>query len=130
MNTDTPLPPDEPAGQNPPDGAIIDYTLGPSASGAVTLEIFDGAGNLVRAIRATIRWSRSIRTLAIPAYWVRPAHPFSNAPGMHRFLWDMHYAPVPEGRPNYGMQAIDHDTPAANEAPWVMPGAIHSETER
>jgi hypothetical protein len=29
---------------------------------------------------------------------------------------------VPEGRSNYGMQAIDHDTPATNEAPWVMPG--------
>ena len=28
MNTDTPLPPDEPAGQNPPDGAILDYYLG------------------------------------------------------------------------------------------------------
>ena len=27
MNTDTPLPPEEPAGQNPPDGAIIDYYL-------------------------------------------------------------------------------------------------------
>ena len=26
-NTDTPLPPDEPAGQNPPDGAIINYWL-------------------------------------------------------------------------------------------------------
>ena len=28
MYTDTPLPPDEPAGQNPPDGAIINYYLG------------------------------------------------------------------------------------------------------
>jgi hypothetical protein len=27
MNTDTPLPPEVPAGQNPPDGAIIDYWL-------------------------------------------------------------------------------------------------------
>ena len=26
-NTDTPLPPEEPAGQNPPDGAILDYYL-------------------------------------------------------------------------------------------------------
>ena len=33
MNTDTPLPPDEPAGQNPPDGAILDYTLGASHRG-------------------------------------------------------------------------------------------------
>ena len=27
MNTDTPLPPDEPAGENPPDGAVINYWL-------------------------------------------------------------------------------------------------------
>jgi hypothetical protein len=27
MNTDTPLPPDEPAAPNPPEGAIIDYYL-------------------------------------------------------------------------------------------------------
>jgi len=26
VNTDTPLPPDEPAGENPPDGAMIDYS--------------------------------------------------------------------------------------------------------
>ena len=33
MNTDTPLPPDEPRGENPPDGAIIDYTLKAAANG-------------------------------------------------------------------------------------------------
>ena len=38
-NTDTPLPPDEPMGENPPDGAMIDYSLGPETSGPVTLEI-------------------------------------------------------------------------------------------
>ncbi len=47
MNTDTPLPPDEPAGQNPPDGAIINYWL-PADAKTVTLEIFDAAGKLVR----------------------------------------------------------------------------------
>ncbi|HEU4642314.1 MAG TPA: glycosyl hydrolase, partial [Gemmatimonadaceae bacterium] len=35
-NTDTPLPPDEPAGENPPDGAIIDYWLGRAPTGPVT----------------------------------------------------------------------------------------------
>src|SRR3982750_856808 len=44
MNTDTPLPPDEPASKNPPDGAILDYYLGAAASGPVTLEILDAAG--------------------------------------------------------------------------------------
>ncbi|MGH9889040.1 MAG: glycoside hydrolase, partial [bacterium] len=40
---DTPLPPDEPAGENPPDGAILHYRLGAAAQGPVTLEIVDGA---------------------------------------------------------------------------------------
>src|SRR6185312_14562694 len=46
-NTDTPLPPDEPAGQNPPDGAIIDYYLNAKANGAATFEIIDAKGNVV-----------------------------------------------------------------------------------
>jgi hypothetical protein len=31
-NTDTPLPPDEPLAENPPDGAVIDYYLAQSAA--------------------------------------------------------------------------------------------------
>ena len=41
MFLDTPLPPEEPAGENPPDGAILDYYLKESAS-RVTLEVLDG----------------------------------------------------------------------------------------
>ncbi len=123
MNTDTPLPPDEPAGQNPPDGAILDYYLGPSASGPVTLEVSDGAGKLVRRYSSDDPVQPIDPTLAIPAYWVRQPHPLSNAAGMHRFLWDMHYSPVREGRANYPMQAIYHDTAPSNGAPWVMPGS-------
>ena len=44
LNTDTPLPPDEPAGENPPDGAMIDYFLPKDATGPVTIEIKDGKG--------------------------------------------------------------------------------------
>ena len=51
VNSDTPLPPDEPAGQNPPDGAIIDYTL--SSATPVTLEILDAAGRQVRKYSST-----------------------------------------------------------------------------
>ena len=32
-NTDTPLPPDEPLAENPPDGAVVDYFLAQAASG-------------------------------------------------------------------------------------------------
>jgi len=44
LNTDTPLPPDEPAGENPPDGAMIDYFLSKDARVQVTIELKDGKG--------------------------------------------------------------------------------------
>ncbi|MGA9645827.1 MAG: glycoside hydrolase, partial [Candidatus Korobacteraceae bacterium] len=47
-NSDTPLPPDEPAGQNPPDGTILNYYLKSPATGPATLEILDSAGTVVR----------------------------------------------------------------------------------
>ena len=49
-NTDTPLPPDEPAGQNPPDGAILHYSLeGPART--VSIEIIDAQGGVVRRVQ-------------------------------------------------------------------------------
>ncbi len=122
MNPDTPVPPDEPAGENPPDGAILNYYLGAESSGAVTLEILDSGGKLVRRYSSDDPAPKADPALAIPAYWVRPAQILSNQPGMHRFLWDMHYAPLPEARPEYPMQAIYHDTPLAPSSPWAMPG--------
>ena len=38
-NTDTPMPPEEPAGKNPPDGAILYYYLKNAATAPVTIEI-------------------------------------------------------------------------------------------
>jgi photosystem II stability/assembly factor-like uncharacterized protein len=123
MNTDTPLPPDEPAGQNPPDGAVLDYYLGAEASGPVTLEILDAAGVLVRRYSSEDQAQPiDIQALVVPAYWVRPWLGLSGAPGMHRFLWDMHYAPVPDARPNLPIQAIFRNTVPAPSSPWVMPG--------
>src|SRR5256885_17201358 len=52
-NTDTPLPPDEPAGQNPPDGAIIDYYLPPAPTAFVALDILGATGNVVRHYSST-----------------------------------------------------------------------------
>src|SRR5216683_207614 len=43
-NPDTPLPPEFPAGKNPPDGAIIDYYLASAAKGPVTLDIVTSEG--------------------------------------------------------------------------------------
>ncbi|PYV10567.1 MAG: hypothetical protein DMG07_20900, partial [Acidobacteria bacterium] len=80
-NTDTPLPPDEPAGENPPEGAIIHYALKSATSGPVTLEILDGAGKLVRRYSSADPVEPVDPNLSIPAYWVRPPQALSAAPG-------------------------------------------------
>jgi photosystem II stability/assembly factor-like uncharacterized protein len=122
MNTDTPLPPDFPAGENPPDGAVIDYYLAAAASGPVTLEIRDSAGKTVRRYSSADPVPLPDPMLAIPAYWVRPPQVLSGAAGMHRFLWDMHYAEVPGIKPEYPIAAVPHNTAPQPTSPWVNPG--------
>jgi photosystem II stability/assembly factor-like uncharacterized protein len=122
LNADTPIPPDEPAGENPPDGAMIDYCLGENASGAVTLEIKDAKGNVVRHYSSADPVPAIDPKLKIPTYWVRPPQMLSNARGTHRFLWDMHYAPVAGVEPEYPMAAVAHNTAPGATSPWVMPG--------
>lgn len=48
QNRDTPLPPEEPRGENPPVGAVLDYILPEGAGGEVTIEVLDSGGALVR----------------------------------------------------------------------------------
>jgi photosystem II stability/assembly factor-like uncharacterized protein len=122
VNTDTPLPPDEPAGQNPPEGAIIDYYLQWTPSGALHLDILDHAGKVIRCYASNDKVERPDPKLAIPQYWVRTQLRLSNKPGLHRFLWDLHYDPVPGERPEYPMQAVVHDTAIPPASPWAMPG--------
>ena len=128
-NTDTPIPPDEPAGQNPPDGAVLDYLLPASMPGSIMLEIRDQKGSLVRRYRSndasaekSVERVGDTQFLDIPAYWVRPKQELSAAPGMHRFLWDMHYTPLQDLVPEYPIAAVPHDTAPMPTSPWAMPG--------
>lgn len=121
-NTDTPLPPDEPAGENPPEGAMIDYSLGKKAAAPVTLEIKDGKGNMVRRFSSDEPVPREDAKLKIPRYWVRPPRVLPAEPGLHRFFWDMHGTPLPDAEPEYPMTAVAHETAPQMTAPWVIPG--------
>ena len=122
MNTDTPLPPDEPAGQNPPDGAIFNYYLKSAPSAPVTLEITDSAGQLVRRYSSADPVPPPDPELPVPAFWSRPPQQLSAVAGFHRFLWDMHYAPVAGIKQDYPIAAVPHNTAPAPTSPWVMPG--------
>jgi photosystem II stability/assembly factor-like uncharacterized protein len=123
--TDTPLPPEEPAGKNPPDGAIIDFYLSSATSGPVTLEIFDAANHLVRKYSSTDKPLDMAKIAAenpIPMYWVRHEKILSGEAGMHRFVWDVHY-PQPQSLTHeYPISAIVHNTPRYPLGAFAMPG--------
>ncbi|MGE5083504.1 MAG: WD40/YVTN/BNR-like repeat-containing protein [Acidobacteriota bacterium] len=122
--TDTPMPPDEPAGANPPDGAILDYFL-PSAAKSVAIEILDGKGQVLRRYANTDKpeaTEQELREQLIPLYWVRPPHPLSTLPGMHRWVWDLHYTAPESMRHDYPISAVPHDTPRYPLGPNALPG--------
>ncbi|HEY8783241.1 MAG TPA: hypothetical protein VIM16_16560 [Mucilaginibacter sp.] len=120
MNTDTPLPQEEPAGQNPPDGAIIDYYLKDDAKSVISLEILDATGKLIRVYKSDDR-PYAIPPVNIPLYWIRPQQILSAAKGAHRFIWDMHTQPL-NMPPTYPIAAIYGQTAPNPTSPWVMPG--------
>jgi hypothetical protein len=123
-NTDTPLPPEEPAGKNPPDGAALYYYLAADAKSAVTLEILDSAGKLVRKYSSEDKPEPPDPALNVPTYWIRPFQPLPATAGMHRFVWDLHAAPSSGGGRRgveYPISAIYMDTPGS-QGEWMPPG--------
>ncbi len=121
-NTDTPLPPEIPAGKNPPDGAIIDYYLHEAASGPMTLAILDSRGAIVRRYSSADQAEPIDKNLNVPTYWVRPTQILSAEAGMHRFVWDMHYEPPASLTHGYPISAIYRDTPRLPSGAKALPG--------
>lgn len=131
---ETPLPPEFPAGKNPPDGVIFNYFLKAPPKGELTLEIHDGQGNLVR--RFTSAAAPPVTMLAnAPDYWFeKPAVLPKNA-GLNRFTWDLRVAPPPALNYSYYGDILDYieytlsdhaipgETPREQTlGPFVVPG--------
>lgn len=119
MNPDTPLPQEEPAGENPPDGAVIDYYLKSDAK-EVSLEILTDKNEVIRKYSSNDK-PYAIPELNIPLYWIRPQQILSAAKGHHRFLWDVKYQPL-NVEVSFPMSAIYQNTAPEPTAPWAMPG--------
>ncbi len=145
-NDPTPWPPEMLAGENPPNGAIVDYYL-PSDADTVKLEFLNAAGKVIRTYSSTDRVMNpdpavdpaaynkicqanpTAPDCALPLYWPAPQQVLKTASGMHRFTWDMHYDAIPGtgggGRGGGGGAngAVPHRTYPGINSPWVAPGA-------
>ena len=120
--TDTPLPPEEPAGQNPPDGAVLYYNLKSTVSTPVTLEIFDNAKKLVRRYSSDDKADPIDPAVNVPTYWIRPPSIPATTAGLHRFVWDLCYPPPDAIDHDYPISATYRDTPRSPMGVLAMPG--------
>jgi len=99
----TPIPRDEAYADNPPYGAIIDYYLGTAASGPVTIEILDAAGETIRRYSSDdVLPVVNPDTLSIPVSWAATPQRLSADAGMHRWTWDLRPAPASRGQGRQG----------------------------
>jgi len=125
-NQDTPLPPEVPAGKNPPDGAILNYFLPGNSSGDIQLEIVDADEKLVRSFSSATMPKEPEETPFVAAYWIGHQQPLSKTAGMHRFVWNLRYADPramhPQSPYNYPIAAIVGATPLPPQGPLVLPG--------
>ncbi len=121
-NRDTPLPPEEPAGENPPSGAVIDYSL-PAGAKSVALEVRDASGAMVQRIDdqppGKVEADRYFAST-----WVKPGQPPSRTAGMHRALWNLRWTRPRTIAYEYAIAAVaGQDTPIAPGGAWALPGA-------
>ncbi len=125
-NQDTPLPPEVPAGKNPPDGAILNYLLSANSTADVQLEIYDADEKLVRSFSSADVPTEPEEKPFVAEYWIAHPQALSKAAGMHRFVWNLRYADPramhPQSPYNYPIAAIVGATPLPPQGPLVLPG--------
>lgn len=111
----TPLPPEEPTAQNPPNGAILDYWLKSSAR-HVSMEIFDANQSLIRSFSSDD--SREVKrpAVAIADRWLPNPERVEITPGMHRLVWNLAWGDA------HGKEVVQTDEFSALRGPRVMPG--------
>ncbi len=122
--TGTPLPPEEPTAENPPNGAMIDYFL-PSAAESVELGIFDGQQNLVRKFSsndASANTSKDKKAekhapLPVAERWLPKPEALEKSAGMHRFCWDLIWGS------SGGPDADEESEYRSPRGPKVVPGS-------
>jgi len=114
----SPLPPEEPAAKNPPDGAVLDYYLKAPAK-RVTLDIYGPSGKLVRRFVSGAK-QPTYPPLPIAPRWLPKPVLLENSAGMHRFVWDLRWSS--SGSPG---EIEEDEAYGAPRGPRAIPGIYH-----
>jgi hypothetical protein len=123
QNKDTPLPPEEPTGENPPAGAILDYILPDDFSGGVRLEILASDGSVIQSFDSESLPSKAKARVYFAKTWLGDPLPLPATPGHHRFVWNLRYAPPPTLDSEYSIAAVPEiETPILPDGAFVLPG--------
>jgi photosystem II stability/assembly factor-like uncharacterized protein len=113
----TPLPPEEPTANNPPNGAVIDYHLNASAN-HVKLEILDDKQNLVRTFSSGDATEQKRPAAPIADRWLPKPEILETTPGMHRFVWNLAWG-TPTGKTADQSNEYEYRSP---RGPRAIPG--------
>jgi photosystem II stability/assembly factor-like uncharacterized protein len=121
---DTPVPPEMVVGENPPEGAILDYYL-PQAASKMTLTISDPSGAVIREI-TNVAPPPDTTMPNVPEYWIMPPPVLPASAGMHRVNWDLRYPDPPSLNYGYTGNALDYREYTLN---WhAIPGKTYRNT--
>ena len=123
QNKDTPMPREEPTGQNPPEGALVDYWLARDARGPVTLRILAADGKELRRFSSADEAGELPSQRYFEERWLGTPERLSARAGAHRFAWDLR-APRPLADAyDFSIAAIDGDVdPLLPQGMLVAPG--------
>jgi hypothetical protein len=80
-------------GQNPADGAVFDYQLAAPPAGAVTLEVLDAQGRLIRRFSNETQRAGSDDATVKGADNEPAAKPLPTHIGLNRYVWNLRLAP-------------------------------------
>ena len=122
-NFDTPFPPEVPHALNPPDGAIIYYSLDAKPSGELTIDVRDSAGTTLRHFTSAA--TEPVKEAARPPnpnFWLAPLQPLTTNVGLNRANWDLRLDAPPALTHSFEINANPGQTPPTPEGILAPPG--------
>jgi hypothetical protein len=123
VGNDTPFPPEVPHALNPPDGAIIYYTLASKPAAPITIEVLDASGAVVRHMTSgPVEPVKEAARPPEPNFWIAPPFQLPAEAGGNRTNWDLRADAPAAFTHSFDINANPGLTPPSPQGPLVPPG--------